>query len=188
MHEIKNSNLFPGQHPHEDIHLAFRQHWFVFFQKFLVWLMFILMLVILNFLVRIFFPALITGISGQLLSLLGHVYLIATFLGLFILWIMYYLNLYVVTNERVVDIDQRSLLHHEISEFHISQMQDVTAEIKGIFPTFLDYGHVYIQTAGETERFVFENVPNPIAVEKMLLDLYEKIPPDQKVGLNKQRK
>ena len=101
-------------------------------------------------------------------------------LGLLILWVMYYLNMQIITNQRIVDITQDSLIHHTISELHLSHIEDVTAEVDGLLGTFLDYGNVYVQTAAETERFVFDRVPNPTAVEKMILDLYESLPEDQK--------
>ncbi|MCX6797315.1 MAG: hypothetical protein NTX98_02445 [Candidatus Doudnabacteria bacterium] len=32
---------------------------------------------------------------------------------------------------------------------------------------------VFVQTAGTVERFEFDNVSNPAAIEKLVLDLYE---------------
>jgi len=91
---------------------------------------------------------------------------------------MYYLNIQIITNQRVVDITQHSLVHHMISELHLSRIEDVTAEVSGVLGTFLDYGDVFVQTAGETERFVFHNVANPQRIEKIILDLYEQLPSD----------
>jgi hypothetical protein len=88
----------------------------------------------------------------------------------------------IITSERIVDVTQKSLIHHTISELHLNNIEDVTAEIRGIFGTFLNYGNVYVQTAAETERFIFDKVPNPAAVEKMILDMYEKLPKDEKGG------
>jgi hypothetical protein len=96
------------------------------------------------------------------------------------MWVLYYLNVNIVTNERVVDITQKSLLHHTIAELHLNRIQDVTAEVHGFFETFLDYGNVHLQTAGETERFVFSRVANPTKISKMILDLYEQLPPEEK--------
>jgi hypothetical protein len=93
---------------------------------------------------------------------------------------MYYLNIQIITNERIVDITQRSLIHHTTSELHLSRIEDVTAEVSGVFGTLLDYGHVYVQTAGETERFIFHQVPNPQALVKLILDLYEQLPKEDK--------
>ena len=39
--------------------------------------------------------------------------------------------------------------------------------------TFFDYGNVYIQTAGEKERFVFKDVGRPERVREDILRLVE---------------
>jgi hypothetical protein len=63
---------------------------------------------------------------------------------------------------------------------HLEQIQDVTAEIHGLPENIFDYGDVFIQTAGETERFVFHNIPGPTKVTKLILDLYEQLPEEKK--------
>lgn len=172
--------LFPGQQAGEEIYLEIRQHWMVFLQRLAAWALFAAILVFSDWAVGRYAPILNNYPYADYVNLIKSVYLMFLILGLLILWVMYYLNVQIVTNERVVDITQTSLLHHTISELHLSRIEDVTAEVNGLFATLLDYGNVYIQTAGETERFVFDRVPNPTAVEKMILDLYEALPDDEK--------
>ena len=47
------------------------------------------------------------------------------------------------------------------------------ARSKGFLQTMFDYGHVYVQTAGATERFNFEEVPNPREVAGKIIALAE---------------
>ena len=86
----------------------------------------------------------------------------------------------IITDRRIVDIDQVGLFSHTISELHIENIEDVTSQTNGVFGTLFSYGMVYVQTAGTHERFEFDNVPNPGAVERMILDIYESIPPEQR--------
>lgn len=173
-------NFFPGQQEDEEIYMVIRQHWFVFALRLGVWMLFVVIL----FLADYYLPRYLSFISNspyqEIYSLIKSVYLMFLILGLLILWVIYYLNVQIVTNERVVDIDQHSLIHHKISEVYLARMQDVTAEVKGLFPTFLNYGNVHIQTAGEVERFVFSRIPNPTAVSKLISDLYDKLPAEEK--------
>ena len=101
--------------------------------------------------------------------------------GLFTVWILYYLNAQIITDQRIVDIAQKNVLFHTTSELNLGRVQDVTAEIKGMFGTFFNYGNVYVQTAGEQARFQFDRVPNPDRVAKQILDLFEALPPEKKV-------
>jgi hypothetical protein len=172
--------LFPGQQANERICMETRQHWMVFLIKLIIWLMFVAILMLTDWAITQYAPVLKGEPYVHYVNLIKSVYLMFLILGLLIMWVMYYLNVQIITNERIVDITQRSLIHHTISELHLSRIEDVTAEVKGIFGTFLDYGNVYVQTAGETERFVFDRVPNPTAVSKMILDLYEALPKEHK--------
>ncbi|OGE80810.1 MAG: hypothetical protein A3H72_02940 [Candidatus Doudnabacteria bacterium RIFCSPLOWO2_02_FULL_48_8] len=178
--KILGESQFPGQQENEEVCLVIRQHWFVFFMRLTLWLLFAAILLATDWYIGRYAPVLANSPYAEIVSLIKSIYLMFLMLGLLMLWTIYYLNMQIVTNERLVDIDQHSLLHHKISELYLSRMQDVTAEVKGLFPTFFNYGNVYIQSAAEVERFVFTNIPNPTAVAKLISDLYEKLPVDEK--------
>jgi hypothetical protein len=95
-------------------------------------------------------------------------------LSLFLIFVFYYLNIQIITSIRVVDVTQEGLFDHVVSELHIDKIEDATSQVTGILGTIFNYGSVFVQTAGTTERFEFHNVPNPAAIEKIILDLYEK--------------
>ncbi|MBI4050673.1 MAG: PH domain-containing protein [Candidatus Doudnabacteria bacterium] len=173
--------FFPGQQADEKIYLVTRRHWAVLAREILIWLIFVVLLLAYDGYVVPRYPVLNQQPYLQIADFVKTVYLMFLLAGLFTIWILYYLNYQIVTNERIVDVTQRNLLHHTTSELHLGRIQDVTAEVKGIFGNLFDYGNVYVQTAGETARFEFDQVPNPHAVEKLILDLYEKLPAEKKV-------
>ena len=88
-------------------------------------------------------------------------------------YVDYYLDVWIVTNQRIIDIEQKGLFSRVVAEQKIDRIQDVTSEIKGFFSTMLDYGNVYVQTAGEKERFVFKQVPAPYQVAKKIGKIIE---------------
>ncbi len=173
--------LFPSQLDDERIYLVVREHWVLLFGKLLIWLAFAAVLLAFEHYGPIYLPGYFDGQTGSIVRLFFQVYTIFLALSLFIIWLLYYLNIQVITNVRVVDIDQTGLFSHVVSELHIEKIEDVTSETRGIFGTLFNFGNVYIQTAGTKERFVFDNVPQPAVIEKTILDLYEKLP-DKKEG------
>jgi hypothetical protein len=175
--------LFPGQQENERIYLVTRPHWIVLAKRFLLWFIFVVVLLGLDYYILPTYPALSQSPFSQILALIRSIYIMGLVLSAFTLWVIYYLNYQIITNERVVDITQNNLLHHTTSELNLARLQDVTAEIHGILGTFFNFGNVYIQTAGEVERFEFENIPNPNAVAKLVLDLYEKLPRHDQASL-----
>ena len=86
-------------------------------------------------------------------------------------FIDYYLDIWVVTTKRIINVEQHGLFGRTIAETDLYKVQDVTSDIKGFFPTTFSYGFVHIQSAGETARFIFEQVPYPHLVRKKILQL-----------------
>ena len=85
----------------------------------------------------------------------------------------YYLDTWIVTTERVINIEQHGLFSRLVSELHLNEIQDVTSETKGFLETFLTYGDVYIQSAATRERFNFRNVDNPDYVKEVIIRLVQ---------------
>jgi membrane protein YdbS with pleckstrin-like domain len=73
----------------------------------------------------------------------------------------WYFNIYIVTNQRIVDIDFIQLLYRKFSAASLNRIQDITYTQSGFIRTLFDHGDVYIQTAGTTDNFDFLDVPHP---------------------------
>lgn len=92
----------------------------------------------------------------------------------------FYYDILIVTDRRLVDIDQQQLFYRQISQLSLEDVEDVTSIVKGMFPTFFNYGTVRIQTAGEKENFVVEHVRHPREIATIILDLSQQA----KEGIN----
>jgi len=165
---------FPGQHNDERVILFLRRHWFIFLMRLLLIITAIIGLVLIyvffnltaeNFPESDYFNLLLFGES------LGTLFIWNLF---FILWIDFYLDAWIVTNERIINVNQKGFFNRDISELKLTKIQDVTSEIIGVVPTLLKYGNIYVQTAGEKERFVFFQIPNPNEVKNTIVQLQER--------------
>ena len=85
-------------------------------------------------------------------------------------FIFWYFNVYLVTNERIVDFDFKGILHKETAYANLTQIQDVTPKIIGFFHTLFHFGDVFIQTAASKPEFEFHAVENPDLVAKEILE------------------
>src|SRR3990167_4776326 len=86
----------------------------------------------------------------------------------FINWMTYYLDAWIITDQRLIDIEQVGLFHRRIAEIALERIQNVGLEIPGVIPTFLDFGNLKIQTAGEGE-FTIHEVPHLIRAKEFIL-------------------
>lgn len=76
----------------------------------------------------------------------------------------------IVTDQNITQVLQVGLFNRKVSELSMSNVEDVTAQQKGIFATIFNYGTLKIETAGEQNNFIFKYCPNPNAYAKALLD------------------
>lgn len=165
---------FPGQHDGERVLLVLRRHPFVFVLVTAAFVLFALLPLFVRFLIpESFFQNLQGTVWEVLVTVALSMYFLFLWLFFAYAWVDYYLDLWIVTDERIVNIEQAGFFNRVISEQRLLRVQDVTSDVKGLVPTFLDYGNVFVQTAGERGRFVFEQVPHPDLVKKVVLLAHE---------------
>ncbi len=165
---------FPGKHDTERVLAVYHRHWFDILSH--LFLSVVLSVVLLGGFVTLpfFYPDIATGRNAPLFFFLENSFLLFLWLTLFLIWIDVYFDVWIVTDERIVNIEQKDLFTRRVSELRFHTVQDVTSEVEGFLPSILDYGDVFIQTAGENPRFIFHNVPNPVGVKDLVMQLAEK--------------
>jgi hypothetical protein len=175
---------FPGQLSDETVLLLLRRHWFVLFTRLIFVIIATITLVIVYFLFRDLNTNLQESAFHNLLIFGESIATLFIWNFFFILWIDYYLDVWIVTNERIINIEQKGFFNRNISELKLIKIQDVTSEINGFIPTVLNYGNICVQTAGEVERFTFQQIPNPNHVKNVIVQLQEKanIEEDREMG------
>jgi len=80
----------------------------------------------------------------------------------------WFFNIYIVTDERIVDVDFKNIFFRKISTAKIDEIQDINVQSSGAFETFFGYGSVFIQTAAEVPEFEFIAISYPDRVGKIL--------------------
>lgn len=164
---------FETQQDDEHVVIFLRQHLIVN----LGWIILVILMVLAPILI---FPLLFASFQIPFQIPMGYFivgtlfWYVATFGFAIASFIRWFFNIYIVTNERIVDVDFLHLLYKELSETRLVNVQDVTYKTGGIFETFLNYGHVYIQTAGTEPNFEFLSVPNPEIVVQTISEHTEK--------------
>ena len=89
----------------------------------------------------------------------------------FVNFLHWFYNVFIVTSERVVDIDYSDVVIHNIAVASLSHIQDVNYSQSGFMPTFFNYGNLFAQTAGEERNFEAFSVPKPREATHIIGDL-----------------
>lgn len=152
--------------PDEKILLLRRKHWLP------------LALEALPLIAAAILPFLIFGIAGalppktvQIITASLPYYFFFAALWLLVLWVVfsaawtnYYLDLLLVTDKRIITIEQIGIFARNTAETKLQHIQDIKFEIKGFFPSLFRYGDIHIQTAAESREFTAYKIPRPQAV------------------------
>lgn len=148
----------------ERVVAVIRHHWFVFFRD--------VVGILILFLLPFFFIPFVWGTAAQAGSVPGVAGGVVLFFGawwtlimwnfLFAKWTDYYYDIWVITNWRIVDIDQQGLFRRNTATLlTLDHIQDVEAQLAGVFGNVLNFGHVQVQTAATQREFSMDDVSNP---------------------------
>jgi uncharacterized membrane protein YdbT with pleckstrin-like domain len=143
---------FKEQEKGEEIQEVIRRHWFDILWQFIPLIFATLLVIVLLGVADKLFSQII---DENILFFFGSFLLLIFWLVASIIWIDYYLDVWIITNRRVVNVEQKGLFMREVSELHYNKIQDITTEVHGFIPTILHYGDVYVQTAGNRTTISF---------------------------------
>ncbi len=170
---MRDVHLEPG----EKITRSVRKHWFVLAAS-------LIPFAFLAYLPTLFFPflhyiATIVPHSGQVATLeitqnpfvrlVYGLWLIMLWSAAFNTITRYYLNQWIITNTRVIEIHQYGFFSREVSSLLLLKIQDVNSDVEGIFETLLGYGQLEVQSAGTEEHFIMDNIANPTGLRDLIM-------------------
>lgn len=156
---------FDSQLDGENVLLLLRKHPITQITKLLTVLM---LLIVPFFFSQISFYYLLAQNFQTAIMLLWYLLTIGYSLESFLTW---FYNVYIVTDERIIDIDFLSLIYRNVSAAKIDKIEDITAITSGVAQSIFNYGTVRIQTAAEKSEFEFEDVPYPTKVTQFLNEM-----------------
>jgi len=96
-------------------------------------------------------------------------WLLLTLMTAFTIWTHYYLDLWIVTDRRIIVVDQITFFNRKISSFRLERMQDIKVSVVGIIATFLNFGTLRAQTASAAEsNFKSTGLPDPRGLQSLI--------------------
>ncbi len=143
-----------------------RKHWFVIMTE-LFGVLIMLLFPFFAIIILTFMPSL----APESIHLETHLpsisygislWLLMSLMSGFMIWTHYYLDLWIITDRRIIVIDQIRFFNRKVSSFRLERLQDVKVQINGIIPTFLNFGTLHAHTASNNEEnFTTTGLPDP---------------------------
>lgn len=84
-------------------------------------------------------------------------------------WISWHFSVFVITDQRLIQITQKGLFHRAVVDMSLSQIQMVNYEIAGLEQTLLGFGTITLQTfVGD---LVVHEIHHPDRMQKKILEI-----------------
>lgn len=150
------TKYFPDQFDDEEMLLLFRKHPVVMRRA----IVFASVAALLGVLPSLVWPTFQVFFIG-----LGVGFALA-FIIMFWSWIGWHFSVYIVTNQRLIQLSQKGLWRRSMVDIGLDKIQTVSYEIKGLQESLLGFGTIVIQTfVGE---LVIHEVNHPRKIQKQL--------------------
>lgn len=125
-----------------------------------------------------FLAYLFSPIMSMTAAVLTHISLVVFFVLVIIyVSVIYWLDRLVVTNQRIIYIDWKTLFLREECATNLGDVQDILSEERGIVSVvpFFNYGIVRIQTASHFVAITFSEAPNADAIKDFIYNLKRQV-------------
>lgn len=150
---------FRGQYEDEEVLFVFRKHPVVMRKGLILFMVAILLGTIPSFIkpeMSYFFGGLAAGfVMGLILA--------------FPAWIYWYFSVYIVTDQRFIQVTQKGFFNKKVIDLALNQIQMVNYEVSGVQETLLGFGTITVQTF--VGNLVIHNVHKPAHVQHELLSI-----------------
>ncbi|MFA7252543.1 MAG: hypothetical protein WC027_01675 [Candidatus Paceibacterota bacterium] len=116
-----------------------------------------------------------TYLTAEVVSFLIFAYtmfLSVIWILLFISWTDYFVDVWIITDTRIIDFELKGLYHKDVASVRLEDIEDVKVVVTGIIESWLKIGNLYIQTAGMEREFVIKGVCEP---DKMKLAIMKAV-------------
>lgn len=146
-----------------------RHHWWVLFREVALLVIFF---VAPFFIVPIVFASAVQGgapIPGGAVLFFAAAWTLIIWNLMFARWTDYYYDIWVITNWRIIDIDQQGFFKRNVATLlTLDHIEDIETATNGIIGSLLNFGHVQVQTAAAEREFNIDDVSNPQRVEQTI--------------------
>lgn len=97
-------------------------------------------------------------------------YWLFVWIGAFGIFTDYYLDHWVITNHRIMSIDQQGFFDRKVSSLHLNRIQDVMTDIEGLLGELFGFGTLSVETAGDdASRFRTHGIANAKHVRDLIM-------------------
>lgn len=161
---------FIGQRESEQVEIVLFKHWFVI----TVPVVKSLAIILLSFAVPMWLHWTAWIFSYGLTTAIYYLWMVFWVGYMVYAYINWYRDRFIITSERIIDVDQRGLFSRKVSEVELTKVQNITHSVNGIWATMLNFGTVIVQSAGANDLDL-DQIADPAGVQEDITTLIKTV-------------
>lgn len=166
----QHAKYFEDQLDDEEVLFVFRKHPIVMRRGIILWAVGMLVGPLYVLALTVVYrndPSKFPTVGTFFLSLLASVVL--ALILFFPSWIGWYFSVFIVTDQRFIQITQKGLFHRAVADIALEQIQSVNYEVSGLQETLLGFGTIKMQTyLGD---MLIHDVHHPAKIQKRIVGI-----------------
>jgi hypothetical protein len=157
---------FPLQQNEQVLQIC-RKHWFFLWPR-TAWYLLLALVPLIALGVVLSRTVGLDGTARSVFGIVALVYLAFWALRIFLNWYRYNNDIWVVTNQRIIDSTKTNPFSLRMSTADLVNIQDMTVERDGVFRTMFNFGDIVCQTAADIQEFRMAGIPHPQEVQLLV--------------------
>lgn len=162
--------------PWEEVIKVIKRHWIVYV---MLWLYFLLGFIVSSIIYWIFWFWTWWNLINILIWLIFSLFL-------FIEWLNHELDMFVVTNNRIIWIEQIAFLNRQVTETNLWQVQEVNSKNTWLLSNILNYWTLSIQTAWNKTTLQMWYCPDSMNTQRKILNVVDNYRDSRNLKENKE--
>lgn len=150
---------------------ASRKHWVVFRNPFLIGFFIPFVAIFLAIFLSTPFlslPEFISDKVAMVLMLIAPFFFVIGFVMFLWQLFLWYRTFYIVTNQRLIKMEQQTIFSSKIHQMYIDKVQDAICRISGFQAVLYGYGDISIQGSSETAQIEFKQTGHPKEMQQII--------------------
>ncbi|MGE0057624.1 MAG: hypothetical protein AB7P33_01705 [Dehalococcoidia bacterium] len=108
------------------------------------------------------------GVGKQIFWVLSLLWVGYWAVIIFLIWYRYRHDVWVITNQRIVDVYKQNPFNLRVSSADLVNVQDISVSRRGILQSALNFGDIACQTSGARDVFLLTGLPDPTATQALI--------------------
>ncbi|OGB73534.1 hypothetical protein A3K24_01615 [candidate division Kazan bacterium RIFCSPHIGHO2_01_FULL_44_14] len=108
------------------------------------------------------------------LWLFGGLYVLFVVNFFMMQWIFWYMDVWIILPERLIDIQLISLFNRRVSQMNMDQVQDVRVTMQGVLSSIFRFGNITVQSAGKEGFFELRSIPGARDIADLITSYSER--------------